>query len=135
MKNFDPDESVPNQVQRLIRNISAQMQIEVPPSDREVKWNSLPKVQCEGGSPQYGNTVIIRWGGEYEGIEDRGYLTTIPGKENDDPLVTGIVHVPNMEEPGEKARSESVWFSFWELNKNDYIRKVVVICSKRHTKP
>jgi hypothetical protein len=72
---------------------------------------------------EYGAPVTIRFCGEMEGIEDHGYLTTIPGLDDDWDMV-GIVHIPAPWV--EKERPIPEWHSLYSLCRNELVKEIVI---------
>jgi hypothetical protein len=72
---------------------------------------------------EYGAPVTIKWAGEMEGIEDHGYLTTLPGLGDDWDMV-GIVHIPAPWV--EKERPEPEWHSLYSLCRNELVSEIII---------
>jgi hypothetical protein len=73
---------------------------------------------------EYGCAVAIEWGGELEGETDYGYIFGLPGIEEDDPYLGGIVHVPHPRNPGGKDAADPEWVTLYELGCNPIVKRI-----------
>ena len=76
--------------------------------------------------------VTIVWKGQ-EGDEefdispmiDSGYLFVMPSLDYDDPLISGIVHIP-YPAGGEKDQPEAEWHTLYDLERNELIQSITI---------
>jgi hypothetical protein len=105
---------------RLLKELAAQDGTD-PEADEltDAQWS---KVNAHPHA-DYGSPVTILWCGDMEGIEDHGYLTTLPTVE-DEWDMAGIVHIP--EAWCEKAAPEQEWHSLYSLCRNEMVKEIVI---------
>jgi hypothetical protein len=105
---------------RLSKEIAAQRGMDTEAEDlTSAQW---AKVKAPHATA-YGAPVTIRWCGDMEGIEDHGYLTTLPTVE-DGWDMAGIVHIPAAW--CEKAAPEQEWHSLYSLCRNEMVEEIII---------
>lgn len=65
--------------------------------------------------------------GEDETFLDHGYVFTLPGLEDRDVWMGGIVHIPNPDNPGGMDSVPPVWVTLDRLLKDPLVLKVTVM--------
>lgn len=82
--------------------------------------------QCEKivGRPEPGSLIEIHWP-DIEAV-DSGYIFTLPGYEDDDVFMGGVVHVPSPDNPGGMDSVPAEWTTFDELLRNPRVGKIVI---------
>lgn len=77
------------------------------------------------GRPEPGAHIKIHWP-DIETV-DRGYIFTLPGYEDDDVYMGGLVHVPEPENPGGMDGVPAEWTTLDELLRNPRVGKITVM--------
>ncbi len=106
------------ELERLTKEVDAQDGTDPDADDLEPEQWAKVKAHPE---TDYGSLVEIVWQGDMEGIEDHGYLTTIPGRTDTWDMI-GIVHVPSPWV--EKERPEPEWARLYSLCRNEMVREI-----------
>lgn len=103
---------------RLKQEIDAQDGTD--PDAEDLTESQWAKVKSHPNA-DYGSPVVVVWCGDMEGIEDHGYLTSLPDREDTWDMV-GIVHVsaPWVE----KERPEPEWASLYALCRNEMVKEI-----------
>lgn len=73
---------------------------------------------------EYGDVVAIEWDGEFEGLVDYGYVMGLPGIEEDDANLGGIIHVPHPQNPGGKDAAHAEWITLYDIGTNFGIKRL-----------
>lgn len=120
----------PGSLEELIFWLNVQSGMKDPPKDHPEQDESKMR-----GSIEYGTPVIIVWDDADSDVgmpatEDHGYVMGLPGFDEADPEIGGVVHVPHPA-GGEKCEAEPEWITIYQLCSNPRVVSVVFGVSKK----
>ena len=86
-------------------------------------WEKANRIELDGC--RFGDKVRIYWDVDGERFSDIGYLTTIPFVlEEEEPEFSGVIHIPNPQNPGGMENANGEWISVYDAISNPLILSI-----------
>lgn len=99
--------------------------------DRSMMRDSPEPDYSKMDDVDYGDIVAIEWAGEFEGMVDYGYVMGLPGVEEADANIGGIIHVPCPSNPGGRDAAGPEWITVYSVGTHFGIKRMRRVSSMR----
>jgi hypothetical protein len=114
-------------VMERIKELIDRLKVSIGESNEEIEYKDDKILKKSLGPIRPGNQVEIKWGHDWDNIVDRGYIFTLPGFEESDAEMGGIVHIP---EPsctgGDKDAPHPEWHTLADLTINPKVESIII---------